>query len=44
MTNDFTIAGVTYRSRLLIGTARYPNMQVMLKAIEASGSELTIET
>lgn len=40
MTNDFTIAGVTYRSRLLIGTARYPNMQVMLKAIEASGAEI----
>ncbi len=40
MTNDFTIAGVTYRSRLLIGTARYPNMQVMLEAIEASGAEI----
>ena len=40
MTGDFKIAGVTYRSRLLIGTARYPNMQVMLKSVEASGAEI----
>ena len=40
MTNDFTIAGTAYRSRLLIGTARYPNLQVMLKAIAASGAEI----
>ncbi len=40
MSEEFTLAGTTYRSRLLIGTARYPNMQIMLKAIEASGSEI----
>ena len=40
MTDDFVIAGVTYGSRLLIGTARYPNMQVMLKSVEASGAEI----
>ena len=40
MTGDFVIAGVTYGSRLLIGTARYPNMQVMLKSVEASGAEI----
>ncbi len=40
MTGDFKIAGVTYCSRLLIGTARYPNMQVMLKSVKASGAEI----
>ena len=40
MTGDFKMAGVTYRSRLLIGTAHYPNMQVMLKSVEVSGAEI----
>jgi thiazole synthase len=40
MSEEFTLAGKTYRSRLLIGTARYPNMQIMLEAIEASGAEI----
>ena len=35
-----TIAGVALRSRLFIGTAGYPNQQVMLDAIEASGAEI----
>jgi thiazole synthase len=35
-----TIAGVPLRSRLFIGTAGYPNQQVMLDAIEASGAEI----
>ncbi len=30
----------TFRSRLFIGSARYPNPQVMLDAIEASGAEV----
>jgi thiazole synthase len=30
----------TFESRLLVGTARYPNYQVMLDALEASGTEL----
>jgi thiazole synthase len=30
----------TFRSRLFVGTARYPNLQVMLDAIEASGAEV----
>ena len=30
----------TFRSRLLLGTSRYPNPQVMLDALEASGTEL----
>ena len=41
MTNDpFLIAGVTLRSRLFIGTAGYPNQQVMLDSLDASGAEL----
>ena len=34
------IAGRTFRSRLFLGTARYPNQQVMLDALEASGAEV----
>ena len=30
----------TFRSRLLIGSSRFPNPQVMLEALEASGTEL----
>ncbi len=40
MNNELTIAGRTFRSRLFIGTARYPNRQIMLEAIEASGAEV----
>jgi thiazole synthase len=35
-----TIAGVPIASRLFIGSAGYPNQQVMLDAIAASGAEL----
>ena len=35
-----TIAGVPIASRLLIGSAGYPNRQVMLDALAASGAEL----
>ncbi len=34
------IGPYTFSSRLLVGTARYPNYQVMLDALEASGCEL----
>lgn len=34
-----TLAGRTLRSRLLIGSSGYPNQQVMLDAIEASGAD-----
>ena len=34
------IAGVPIASRLFIGSAGYPNQQVLLDAIEASGAEL----
>lgn len=35
-----TIAGETYNSRLIMGSARYPNHDLMLKALEAGGAEL----
>jgi len=34
------IAGRAFRSRLLVGSSRYPNQKVMLDAIEASGAEI----
>ncbi|HEV2333869.1 MAG TPA: thiazole synthase [Stellaceae bacterium] len=34
------IAGTAFSSRLIAGTARYPNQQVMLDALDASGTEL----
>jgi thiazole synthase len=40
MTDTFEIAGRRLNSRLFIGTAGYPNRQVMLDAITASGAEV----
>jgi thiazole synthase len=40
MNDPFVIAGTTVSSRLIVGTARYPNQQVMLDCLEASGAEL----
>src|SRR5436305_394131 len=40
MTDPLVIAGTTFSSRLIAGTARYPNQQVMLEALAASGAEL----
>lgn len=40
MSDKFTIADKTFNSRLIIGTARYPNQQVMLQAVEASGADI----
>lgn len=40
MSETFTIAGETIGSRLLIGSSGYPNRQVMLDALEASGAEI----
>src|ERR1700693_4881858 len=34
------IAGVELRSRLFLGTGKYPNDEAMLAALEASGCEL----
>ncbi len=38
--DTLAIAERCFRSRLLIGSSRYPNQQVMLDAIEASGAEV----
>lgn len=40
MSEPLIIAGRAFRSRLILGTARYPNLQVMLDALEASGTEI----
>jgi thiazole synthase len=40
MTDRLTIAGESFGSRLLLGTAGYPNRQVMLDAVAASGAEI----
>lgn len=37
---NLTIGGLSLTSRVLLGTARYPSLDVMLAAIQASGSEL----
>ncbi len=36
----FTIAGVTFHSRLIIGTGKYPSHEVMRACHEASGAEM----
>lgn len=38
--NTLVIAGETFSSRLLIGTAGYPNQRVMVDAVRASGAEM----
>src|SRR4029453_6749132 len=41
MSSDpFVIAGRTFRSRLLVGTGKYPSFPVMVQAHEASGAEI----
>jgi thiazole synthase len=40
MADPLVIAGTTFSSRLIAGTARFPNQQVMLDALEASGAEM----
>ncbi len=34
------MAGLTLRSRVLLGTSRYPSLQTLLDAVDASGAEL----
>lgn len=38
--SQLEIAGQKFKSRLILGTSRYPNPQVMLEALEASGTEM----
>jgi thiazole synthase len=40
MSDPLVIAGRTFQSRLFLGTAGYPNRQVMLDAVGASGTEM----
>src|SRR5436190_14224127 len=37
---SFTIAGRTFRSRLIVGTGKYPSNAVMAQAHEASGADM----
>ncbi len=39
-TDEWRVAGLTLRSRVLLGTSRYPSLQTLLDALEASGAEL----
>ena len=38
--DPLVIAGVSFSSRLIAGSARFPNNQVLLDALEASGAEI----
>jgi thiazole synthase len=40
MTDELTIAGRTFQSRLLLGTGGFPSLELLSEAIAASGSEL----
>jgi thiazole synthase len=40
MADTLTIADRTFKSRLFLGTAGYPNQQLMLEALAASGTEM----
>jgi thiazole synthase len=39
-TDAFVLAGREFRSRLIVGTGKYPGLQVMREAHEASGAEI----
>jgi thiazole synthase len=38
--DTLTIAGVTFTSRLILGSSRYPDLETMFAALEAGGTEL----
>ena len=40
MSDPFVIAGRTFRSRLIVGTGKYPSHAVMRAAHEASGADM----
>lgn len=40
MTDELTLGGEKFTSRLILGTARYPNNDVLLKALKAGGAEM----
>lgn len=40
MANEWTIAGKTFRSRLMVGTGKYDTLEQMRAALDASGAEI----
>ena len=40
MTTPFELGGQTFDSRMLIGTSRYPNLEIMRRAIDASDARI----
>ncbi len=40
MSDEFILAGRSYRSRLLVGTGKYRDFEETRRAIEASGAEI----
>jgi len=38
--DTFTVAGKQYRSRLLVGTGKYKDLEETRRAVEASGAEM----
>jgi thiazole synthase ThiGH ThiG subunit len=40
MDTKLTLGGKTFRSRLLVGTGKYPDNQTMVRALEASGADI----
>lgn len=38
--DSWQLAGLTLRSRLIVGTSRYPSPQIMLDSLQASGTEV----
>src|SRR5436309_12487393 len=40
MNDPFTIADTVFASRIFVGSARYPNQQVLLDSLAASGAEI----
>ncbi len=40
MANALILGGKTYRSRLILGTGKYPNFETMATALEVSGTQL----
>src|SRR3990170_7995838 len=40
MDTPFALGGKTFRSRLLVGTGKYPDYPTMVRALEASGAEI----
>ena len=40
MADTLTLGGRTFRSRLLVGTGKYPDYPTMVRALEASGADI----